>query len=138
MITNIMFWINFSDCFEEHVMNIPAHRFIYFVKVKFPAIFFLHSKFGWKGQKGSKTRSFMYSTILLLHHRWAGQDASFEKSYISYQRMLCVKFGWNWPYGSEEDVEQYTPQIVIANQGKPNFQKHILLQVEMDVQSNCS
>ena len=49
----------------------------------------------------------MYQCIFAISPLWKGQDPSFEQIWTPlHLRILCAKFGWNWPNGSGEEEEK--------------------------------
>ena len=64
-------------------------------------------KFGWNWPCGSGEEDFQnfnnIFTLSLLSPLGKGCGSSFEQTWIPFKRMLCIKFGWNWPTGSGEE-----------------------------------
>ena len=71
----------------------------------------LCAKFGWNSVSGSGVEDFFLFcqcifAISYLFPLGKGRSPLFEQTWIpSNPRMLCSKFGWNWPSGSAEEDE---------------------------------
>ena len=70
----------------------------------------LCAKFGWNWPSGSWEEDFlissMYFRYFVLISPWKrARPFIWTNLNLLHPRMLCAKFGWNWPSGSGEEVE---------------------------------
>ena len=88
----------------------------------------LVAKFGWNWPSGSGEENFfissMYFCYFLIISTWK-RTGPFIWTNLNpiHQRMLCAKFGWNWPRGSGEDenVKSLQTENNNNNNGQPTF-----------------
>ena len=70
----------------------------------------LCAKFGWNWLSGSGEEDFLISSMyfhyFVIISLWKGAGPFIQTNLNPfYPRMLCAKFGWNWPSGSGEEDE---------------------------------
>ena len=92
----------------------------------------LCAKFGWNWQSGSREEDFkilsMYFHYLVIIFPWKRAGPFIWTNLNSlHARMLCDKFGWNWPTGSGNFVNvfsQFHNNLSLEKGGAPLLNKH--------------
>ena len=99
----------FSIYFNYFAIISPWGRVLAFICTNLNSIYprMLCTKFGWNWSSSFKERIFEYFQynfpISLLSPLWEGLSPAWTNLNLLLLRMLCAKFGWNWPSHSGED-----------------------------------
>ena len=99
--------------FHNFVINSPWERAGPFIWTNLNSLHqrMLCAKFGWNWLSGSGEEDFLISSMFFFAISYICNYLPLEKSgalHLNkleslFPRMLCAKFGWNWPSGSREE-----------------------------------